>query len=197
MGRKSRMKKERRKAKENLNKHHRERTGSMKWMTKMTAEDGDWLVKNVFDRFAHIFKTQGEEGLGRYFMKYRSPVLARNSHGKVFEMGWVVKNGTLVLFADARMVPDRLGRFRCHDCGRGYFQCTCLEFEAMDPFPLIQQRRGVFEWFQKHKSPDGVCVVMDDDLTGLNFEEGSLRSSRSISIQAPNYEYSNHHNIGA
>ena len=167
----------------------------MKWITEITEKDYEWLL-NACKKLQHIFKTKGKEGVRKYYKKYRSPVVCRNHLGKVFEMGWVVENGTLLLFMDARMVPDGHGRFKCQDCGRGYFQCACLETDSMHPFPLAPSRRKIFESLQEHKTPDSHLIVMADDLTGFNFEEGSLRSSRGIPTQAPNYEYLNHLDIG-
>ena len=175
MGRKSRMKKERRKAKENLNRHQENWSSEMKWITKMTEEHWDWYDRNTFEKFGHIFKTKGEEGMRDYFKKYRSPVVCRNTYGAVFEVGWEVEKGRLFLFADARMVVDEQGRFECQDCGRRYFHCACLETDALQPFPVAQQRRGVLEWCQI-QGPNHIELILPDNITNFSFAEGSLRS---------------------
>jgi len=179
MGRKSRIKKERRKAKENLKKHQENWRSELKWISKMTKEHWDWWNRNTSQKFRHIFKTKGEEGIRKYFEKYRSPVVCSNDYGEVFEMGWEVENGRLFLFADPRMVSDGHGRFKCRDCGRRYFHCACLETAAAQPFPVVQQRRGELEFCQT-QSPDFILKSLPDNLTNFSFEEGSLRSSRGI-----------------
>jgi hypothetical protein len=185
----------RRKANENLNKIQEDRRDEMKWITEMTEEHADWYRRNTHEKFRHIFKKEGEEGMREYFTKYRSPVVCRNDYGEVFEMGWEVENGRLFLFADPRMVPDGHGRFKCRDCGRRYFHCTCLVNDAFHPFPVVQQRRETLK-FSQTQSQDFIAIIYTDNITNFNFEEDSLRSCGSIPSQTTNYECLNHLNIG-
>jgi len=106
MGRKSRMKRERRQAKENL--------------FDMLNQSAEFLVK--------LYETEGEEGVRKYYKEFGPPLEAVNSRGEVVPMGWThVHDGPSVFFMDRHMVSDGNGGFICRDCKRGYFECICTD----------------------------------------------------------------------
>jgi hypothetical protein len=132
MGRKSRMKRERRKAKENLNKHQEE-------MIEVTLQ-GFQVKKVAPTRFARaevemldrsseflvkLFETEGEEGVRKYYKEFGPPLEAVNSRGDIVPLGWAIVKGEITFFMTRFMVSDGNGGFMCRDCHRGYFECIC------------------------------------------------------------------------
>lgn len=132
MGRKSRMKKERRKAEEYLNKPQQEsvdlsseRSNTNGEVMKQDPLEFMRILDECGELLTEVFNREGEKGLRKHYKEFGPPAVALNSRGEIIPAGWAIKEGSIVFFVTRLMVSDGNGGFMCRDCQRGYFECLC------------------------------------------------------------------------